>query len=115
MDGIEKKDELEETKPITDLSIDKLNLEELKGLKEVFSEYGNEMTNTNTVSSSNSAGKSYTKSAQAQRVDHSSYPGMSNSGFATNILFGLIIAFASGAIVSTIYIFMNLGNSVFTL
>ncbi len=115
MDGIEKKDELEETKPITDLSIDKLNLEELKGLKEVFSEYGNEMTNTNTVSSSNSAGKSYTKSAQAQRVDHSSYPGMSNNGFATNIIFGLIIAFASGAIVSTIYIFMNLGNSVFTL
>ena len=115
MDGIEKKDELEETKPITDLSIDKLNLEELKGLKKVFSEYGNEMTNTNTVSSSNSAGKSYTKSAQAQRVDHSSYPGMSNNGFATNIIFGLIIAFASGAIVSTIYIFMNLGNSVFTL
>ena len=115
MDGIEKKDELEETKPITDLSIDKLNWEELKGLKKVFSEYGNEMTNTNTVSSSNSAGKSYTKSAQAQRVDHSSYPGMSNNGFATNIIFGLIIAFASGAIVSTIYIFMNLGNSVFTL
>lgn len=115
MDGIEKKDELEETKPITDLNIDKLNLEELKGLKEVFSEYGNEMTNTNTVSSSNSVGKSYTKSTQAQRVDHSSYPGMSNSGFATNIIFGLIIAFASGAIVSTIYIFMNLGNSVFTL
>lgn len=115
MDGIEKKDELEETKPITDLSIDKLNLEELKGLKEVFSEYGNEMTNTNTVSSSNSAGKSYTKSAQAQNVDHSGHPGMSNNGFATNIIFGLIIAFASGAIVSTIYIFMNLGNSVFTL
>lgn len=115
MDGREKTDELEKTKPITDLNIDKLNLEELKGLKEVFSEYGNEMTSTNTVSSSNSAGKSYTKSTQAQRVDHSSYPGMSNSGFATNIIFGLIIAFASGAIVSTIYIFMNLGNSVFTL
>lgn len=115
MDGREKTDELEKTKPITDLNIDKLNLEELKGLKEVFSEYGNEMTSTNTVSSSNSAGKSYTKSTQAQRVDHSSYPGMSNSGFATNIIFGLIIAFASGAIVSTIYIFMNLVNSVFTL
>lgn len=109
-------EELEKTKPITDLNIDGLKLKDLETLrKEILSEYGNEMTSTNTVSSSNSAGRSYTNSTQAQRVNHSSYPGMSNSGFATNIIFGLIIAFASGAIVSTIYIFMNLGNSVFTL
>ena len=110
-------DELEKTKPITDINIDNLNIEHLSVLKEeILSGADNELLAQNTVSNDNtSKGNSFTKSTKAQKVNHSGYQGMLNSGFATNIIFGLIIAFASGAIVSTIYIFMNLGNSVFTL
>lgn len=110
-------DELEKTKSINDLNIEGLNLQHLEALREeIINEYGDEKTNQNDASNGNNAkGKSYVKASPTQRVDHSSYPGMSNSGFATNIILGLIIAFASGALVSTIYIFMNLGNSVFTL
>ena len=116
-------DELEKTKSISDLNIENLDIERLEALRKdlkenILNETENsyDFLDTNGVgNSSNTNGHALTKAASSNKVDHSRYPGMYNNGFATNIILGLLIAFASGAIVSTIYIFMNLGNSVFSL
>ncbi len=84
-------------------------------------EYNNGMFEDSSLNYPASAGssKGNTKrlAASAYTVNHSSIPSISinDRGFTTKIILGLLIAFASGAIISTIYIFMNLGNLTFTL
>lgn len=99
-------------------------IERLKALKRNMEIQRRQMGQAPLVNQSTGRGQSQGKQMTlntGHNPDHSSIPvipndtGHTNGGFATNLIIALILGFASGAIATAVYIFMNLSKVVVSL